>query len=109
MQFGEKLKKVRKENNLSQEEMAELLYTTQGNYSLYESGQRTPSIDFLKRLIEQFNLDANWLLSNNEQTIYFNDNSSCNIAALKTDNYYTVSSERLQEIEKKLDNILNKL
>jgi transcriptional regulator with XRE-family HTH domain len=38
MDFGTKLKKVRKENNLSQDEMAELLFTTQGNYSLYESG-----------------------------------------------------------------------
>ena len=109
MDFGTKLKKIRKENNLTQEDMAELLFTTQGNYSLYESSQRTPSIEFLMLLIEKFKLDANWLLNNSEQTINFNDISSCNIAALKTDNYYAISSEKLIEIESKLDSILKKL
>jgi hypothetical protein len=76
---------------------------------LYESKQRTPSLDLLMRLIEKFNLDANWLLASNDQAVNFHDNSSCNIAALKTDNYYTVSSDKLSEIEKKLDIILTKL
>ncbi len=110
MNFGEKLKLIRKENKYSQEEMAEILFTTQGNYSQYESNSRTPSLDLLKRLIERFDLDANWLLSgNSEQTVHFNDNSSCNIAALKTDNYYGDSSEKLSEIEKKLEIIISKL
>lgn len=107
MDFGTKLKKIRKDNNLSQEEMADVLFTTQGNYSQYESNNRIPSIDLLKRLIEKFSLDANWLLSStSEQTINFNDNSSCNVAALKTENYI-VSSDHLSSLEKKLDTIIS--
>lgn len=110
MNFGTKLKHIRKDNNLSQEEMAGILFTSQGNYSQYESNQRTPSIDLLTRLIEKFNLDANWLLcDSNEQTVHFNDNSSCNIAALKAENYHAIPSEKLIELEKKLELILAKL
>jgi transcriptional regulator with XRE-family HTH domain len=48
MNFGTKLKLVRKLNNLSQSQMADLLFTTQGNYSQYENNNRIPSLDFIK-------------------------------------------------------------
>ena len=46
MNFGQKLKDIRKSSNLSQQDMSEILFTTQGNYSLYETNIRKPSIDF---------------------------------------------------------------
>ncbi len=97
MDFGLKLKKIRRENNLSQLDMAEILFTIQGNYSQYESNQRTPSFDLLKRLIGKFNLDASWLLSTNDcQTV------------LKNDTPVDVA-EKLLNIEKKIDEILSKI
>ena len=42
MDFGSKLKSIRKLNDLSQEQMADLLFTTQGNYSQYENNNRVP-------------------------------------------------------------------
>jgi transcriptional regulator with XRE-family HTH domain len=110
MSFGKKLKDVRQSNNLSQEDMGEILFTTQGNYSLFETNKRRPSIDQLKILVERFNLDANWLLSNNEdQIINFYENSTCNIAALKAENYYSISSEKIADLENKLNLIISKL
>ncbi|MBN8834548.1 MAG: hypothetical protein ABS68_00360 [Niastella sp. SCN 39-18] len=107
MDFGTKLKSIRKLKNLSQSEMADLLFTTQGNYSQYENNNRIPSLDLLKRLIEQFDLDANWLLSGStEQVVNFNDNSSCNIVSLKTENYHQ-PFDQFEKLEKKVDNILN--
>lgn len=107
MDFGSKLKKIRQENGLSQELMAGLLFTTQGNYSQYESNQRTPSIDLLKRLIEKFNLDANWLLlPTNDQT---NNDQLKNSDSIKINNQYPLSQETLGEIVKKIDEILSKL
>jgi len=106
MDFGSKLKSIRKLNNLSQEQMADLLFTTQGNYSQYENNNRVPSLDLLKRLIDQFDLDANWLLSGStEQVVNFNDNSTCNIVSLKTENFHQ-SNERLEKIEEKVDDLL---
>ena len=110
MSFGQKLKEIRKQNNLSQVDMGDILFTTQGNYSQYETNIRLPSIDQLKILIEHFKLDANWLLSSNEdQVINFYDNSSCNIAALKAENYYSISAEKITELESKLDLIISQL
>ncbi len=110
MNFGKKLKDIRQSNNLSQEDMGEILFTTQGNISQYETNARKPSIDQIKILVERFNLDANWLLSNNEdQIVNFYDQSSCNIAALKAENYYSVSSDKIADIENKLDLIISKL
>lgn len=106
MNFGLKLKKIRKDNNLSQEAFAEMLYVSQGNYSLYESNQRTPSIDFLMRLIEKFSLDANWLLC--EQDVEFYNNIRHNIETLKIDSDHREVSEKLKAIEQKLDMILQK-
>jgi transcriptional regulator with XRE-family HTH domain len=110
MNFGKKLKDIRQTNNLSQDEMGEILFTTQGNYSLFETNKRRPSIDQLKILLDRFNLDANWLFSNSEeQIVNFYDQSTCNIAALKAENYYSISSEKITDIENKLDLIISKL
>lgn len=111
MKFGEKLKKIRKHNGLSQEGMAEILFTTQGNYSQYESNSRIPSLNLVVRLIEIFSLDANWLLSSDsDQTVQFcNNNPSDIVAPIKTENCHYKSSDKLLEIERKLQIIISKL
>ncbi|MFN0082188.1 MAG: helix-turn-helix domain-containing protein [Ferruginibacter sp.] len=110
MNFGKKLKDIRKSNDLSQQDMSEILFTTQGNYRIFETNIRKPSINQLKILTEHFNLDANFLLPNNEeQVVNFNDQSSCNIAALKAENYYSISSDKIADIENKLNLIISKL
>lgn len=54
MTFGEKLKSLRHEKALTQEELANLLGTSKQIISLYESGQRIPKItvvqDFANKL-----------------------------------------------------------
>ncbi len=70
MNLGQKLNYIRKSNNLSQEDMADLLFTTQGNYSQYENNLRNPSIGQLKILVDRFNIDANCPFSNNDKIYY---------------------------------------
>lgn len=41
-----------------------------------------------------------------EQVVNFNDNSSCNIVSLKTENYHQ-PFDQFEKLEKKVDNILN--
>lgn len=104
MNFGEKLKQIRIENKLNQVEMAEILYTTQGNYSQYESNARIPSMDLLKRIIERFNLDANWLILDTlEQSTNFTGNIST--AGLNDINL----AEKLSDIDRKFEIIISKL
>ena len=62
--LGEKIKELRKENKLSQEELAEKLCVSRQSISLWENGQTVPSFDKIVALADFFNLyiDKNALL-----------------------------------------------
>lgn len=62
--FGEKLHKIRKELNLSQEEMAIQTNVTYRAYTSYERGDRKPSFEFLEQLASRFEVNLNWLIAN---------------------------------------------
>ena len=63
MEFGEKLQSLRKSNNLTQEELAEILYVSRTAVSKWESGKGYPAIDSLKRIAEYFSVTVDELLS----------------------------------------------
>ena len=48
MEFCDKIKKIRTDNNLTQEQFAEKLYVSRTAVSKWESGKGYPSIDSLK-------------------------------------------------------------
>ena len=48
MAFGETLAQLRREKNLTQEQLARQLYVTRQAVSRWENGETTPSIDMLK-------------------------------------------------------------
>lgn len=62
MSFSNNLKKLRKELNFSQKELAEKLETTQQNISLYEKGVVTPNIEILIQLADFFNVSVDFLI-----------------------------------------------
>lgn len=49
--------KIRTDNNLTQEELANILHISRSSIALYEKGLRTPNIDTLKILSSKFNID----------------------------------------------------
>lgn len=63
MKFSEKLKKIRKENNLTQEELARGLYVTRTAISKWENDKGYPSIDSLKLISAKFNISIDSLMS----------------------------------------------
>ncbi len=65
--FSEKLKSVRLEAGLTQEMMGTALDVSGRTYKHYELGQRSPSIEFLQRVVERFQVDAGWLIENTEE------------------------------------------
>lgn len=66
MEFNEKLQQLRKQNNLTQEELAERLYVSRTAISKWESGRGYPSIDSLKMISRQFSVRIDDLLSSDE-------------------------------------------
>ena len=63
MEFNEKLCKLRKEKNLTQEELAEALYVSRTAISKWESARGYPSIDSLKQISGYFSVSIDDLLS----------------------------------------------
>ncbi len=63
MTFGEKLKQLRKDNNLTQEDLAEKLYVTRTAISKWETGKGFPAIDSLKSISVLFQVSIDDLVS----------------------------------------------
>lgn len=66
MEFGEKLKELRKARSLTQEELAEALYVSRTAVSKWESGRGYPSIDSLRELSRFFSVSIDELVSPGE-------------------------------------------
>ena len=56
MTFGEKLKKLRTDNGLTQDELAEKTYVTRTAISKWESDRGYPNIDSLKAISKFFSV-----------------------------------------------------
>jgi transcriptional regulator with XRE-family HTH domain len=66
VEFNEKLQQLRKQNNLTQEQLAEQLYVSRTAVSKWESGKGYPNIESLKCLSKVFSVSIDELLSGNE-------------------------------------------
>lgn len=62
MNFGEKLKELRKAQKLTQRELAERLNVAKSVVSYYESGDRFPSYDVLIKIARTFHVTTDYLL-----------------------------------------------
>lgn len=63
MNLADNLKKIRKENNLSQEQLAEKLGVSRQSVSKWESGQAYPEMDKVLQLAKMFNLNIDDLFN----------------------------------------------
>ena len=63
--LADNLKRIRKENNLSQEQLAEKLGVSRQAVSKWESGQSYPEMDKVLQICNLFNLNINELINEN--------------------------------------------
>ena len=93
MSFGNKLKILRISHRLDQETISKKLHISQPVYSRYENDEKEVNEDnpVLKRVMEEFNVSANWLL---EPLLSAADESK-NIYELQDRNYYRVPKDFL--------------
>ncbi len=66
MEFHEKLRELRNQKNLTQEELSEILFVSRTAISKWESGRGYPNIDSLKAISKYFGITIDELLSNRE-------------------------------------------
>ncbi len=65
MNLADNLKRIRKDNNLSQEQLAEKLGVSRQAVSKWESGQSYPEMDKVLQICSLFNLNINELINEN--------------------------------------------
>ena len=66
MEFNEKLQLLRKQQEMTQEQLAEKLFVSRTAVSKWESGKGYPNIDSLRNLAEVFSVSIDELLSGEE-------------------------------------------
>ena len=66
MNLSEKIIKIREENNLTQDEMAEKIFVTRQAISKWEKGVSYPSLDVLRLISKEFKINMNNLLDVSE-------------------------------------------
>ena len=60
--FGKRLKELRKQANLTQAQLGNMVGVTKVSICCYESGTRTPTLDTLIDLADSLNVHLNYLL-----------------------------------------------
>ncbi|MDE7107479.1 MAG: helix-turn-helix domain-containing protein, partial [Clostridiales bacterium] len=73
MEFKDRLKQYRQDNNLTQDELAEKLFISRQAVSKYETGRGYPAIDVMTELSRLMGISIDELISKEElakQTIY---------------------------------------
>lgn len=88
--FNENLKMARERKGLSQKDIAESIGVAKSTYSLYESGNREPNVQTIKKIADILNVSADELLGI--------DDEPQTIAAHFDGDEYT--EEELDEIKK---------
>ena len=67
MDIGEKLKKIRKINGLSQVSLSEKINVHSTNIARYETNKQTPSIEVLKKIADFYDITVDYFISDKEE------------------------------------------
>lgn len=66
--YGERLKELRKEKGLTQNDLAKVLNVTQDSISLWEKNKRLPDTPYIILLAKFFGVSADYLLGLEDET-----------------------------------------
>ena len=95
MKIHDKLRTVREQNKLSQEEVAEQLSMSPSGYAKIERGETKLHLDKLEKIAQIFHIDVVDLINNDKNIcVLINENSS------SSSNYYNSDNELILENEK---------
>ena len=69
MNIGKKIMEIRKEHNLSQEDLANMFYVTRQTISSWECGKSYPDIETIIKISDKFNISLDKLLKGDEKMV----------------------------------------
>lgn len=75
MILGKRLKELRKQHQMTQQELGNLINVTKVSICCYEKGTRTPTLETLLEIANVFHVDVNYFFGHDEYVIADNENS----------------------------------
>ena len=98
--FSKKIKQLRKENNLTQSELADKLNCSLSKIGMWETNKREPTKDDLIMLANAFDISVDYLLGLDDENQTKNK---------RLQNIDSISAHRIGKIEKLSDEALDQL
>lgn len=102
MIFGERLKQIRKENNLTREELANKLNVSYSTIAKYETNVRFPDQEMLSNIADLFNVTTDYLLGRSNIPNPYERNNTSTIDQLSKE-IQSLSPESKEEIKKLIE------
>ena len=69
MEVGKNISKIRKDNNLTQDDLAEKYYVTRQTISNWENGKSYPDLETLVKISNDFNISLDVLLKEDNKML----------------------------------------
>ena len=95
--LSDRLKELRKSNNLTQTELGKILGVGKTTISMYENNNSTPNDEIKLKIAEYFNVSVDYLLGKTDTKNYTEDNN-VTIALHSDTEYDDLPDEAKQEI-----------
>jgi len=105
--FADRLKQVRKENNVTQAELAKVVNKSRVTVTAYETDSRLPDIETTAAIADFFNEDINWLLGRTDIRV-----SSADIpdeVLMLAESYSRLTSDEKKLVKALIDSLANKV
>ena len=104
--FGEILKNLRLEKNLTLDELAKIFESTKATLSRYENNKRTPNIEFANKAAKFFNVSTDFILglsSSKNINLPINNENQISILQSNSDEISIEKAKKIIEFVKSLD------
>ena len=90
--FGDKLRALRTQQEMTQTDVAKRLGITQASYNRYEKNLYEPDFDTLKKLAKLFHVSTDYLLGNDDEEFFALDESLVDMDYFLLYGNYTIRS-----------------
>lgn len=100
-EHSKKMKELRKEKNITQDEIAKKIHISTRQYNSYETGQRTPTIQVLIDLANYYNVTLDYITGNEKKRLEPTTNKERQILM----KYRQLKKEYQKKIEERIDTL----
>lgn len=91
--FSQRLRELRLEHKLTQNDLAKIINATRSTIAMYESGKRKPNLETIEWFADYFNVDLNYLLG--KTNIRNSTSNLTGLSATQYDNIFNIKKQRI--------------